>query len=111
FAVNGTSVAVVPAVDGVAVGLNRAADEIARGSHHVTATLHTTAPARTTEWAQKLNITELVGSYTTQHPCCQPRVTNIHLAADTISGTIVEPGQTFSLYFVIGPRTTEKGYK
>jgi vancomycin resistance protein YoaR len=111
FAVNGTSVSVVPAVDGVTVGLNRVADQIARGSHRVTATLHTTAPARTTEWAQKLNITELVGSFTTQHPCCQPRVTNIHLAADTINNTVLEPGQTFSLNGALGPRTIEKGYK
>jgi vancomycin resistance protein YoaR len=111
FAISGTSVSVVPAVNGVAVGLNRAADQIARGSHHVTATLHTTPPARTTEWAEKQHITEPVGSYTTEHPCCQPRVTNIHLAADTINGTIVEPGQTFSLNAALGPRTTDKGYK
>ena len=52
-----------------------------RGRHHVAATLDDHAqPARTTEWAQKLNITELVSSYTTDHPCCQPRVTNIHRA-------------------------------
>ena len=77
----------------------------------MTATLHTTPPVRTTEWAKKLNITELVASYTTQHPCCQPRVTNIHLAADTINNTILEPGQTFSLNGALGPRTTEKGYQ
>ena len=52
-----------------------------------------------------------MSSYTTEHPCCQPRVTNIHLAADTINGTIVEPGQTFSLNGALGPRTTDKGYK
>ncbi len=111
FAVSGTSVSVVPAVNGLTVGLNRAADEIAHGRHHVSATIRTTPPAHSTEWAQKLNITELVGSYTTEHPCCQPRVTNIHLAADTINNTIVEPGQTFSLNAALGPRTTDKGYQ
>ena len=50
-------------------------------------------PARTTEWAQKLNITELVSSYTTNYPCCQPRVQNIHRGADVINGTIVAPGR------------------
>ena len=111
FAIAGTSVSVVPAVNGVTVGLNRVASLIARGSHHVTANLETTPPVHTTEWAQKLHITELVASYTTEHPCCQPRVTNIHLAADTINNTIVEPGQTFSLNGALGPRTTDKGYK
>ncbi|MGZ4676121.1 MAG: VanW family protein [Acidimicrobiia bacterium] len=110
FAIDGQKVSVVPAVTGVQVGLRQAADRIARGSHRVTARLATTEPARTTAWAQKLNITELVASYTTQHPCCQPRVTNIHHAADTINGTIVEPGQTFSLNNALGPRTTAKGY-
>ena len=77
----------------------------------MTATTHTTPPVHTTEWAQKLNITELVSSYTTEHPCCQPRVTNIHLGADTINNTVLEPGQTFSLNGALGPRTTDKGYQ
>jgi len=111
FAISGTSVSVVPAVNGVGVGLDRVARLIARGNHHVTAMLDTTPPVHSTEWAEKLHITELVASYTTEHPCCQPRVTNIHLAADTINGTIVEPGQTFSLNGALGPRTTDKGYK
>jgi vancomycin resistance protein YoaR len=110
FAIDGTAVSVVPAADGVTVGLDRAAREIAQGHHQVTATLESTAPARSTEWAQKLDITELVGTFTTNHPCCQPRVQNIHRAADTINGTIVEPGQIFSLNAALGPRTPEKGY-
>ncbi len=110
FAVTGTSVSVVPAVDGQTVSLDSAARAIAGGSHAVVAQVTTTVPAHNTEWAQKLNITELVSSFTTNHPCCQPRVTNIHRGADTINGTIVEPGQTFSLNEKLGPRTTEKGY-
>ena len=111
FAVNGTAVSVVPAVNGVTIDLDHVAAAIARGNHRVVATTRTNPPAYSTEWAQKLHITELVSSYTTQHPCCQPRVTNIHLAADTINGTILEPGQTFSLNDALGPRTTAKGYQ
>ncbi|MEP6624566.1 MAG: VanW family protein [Acidimicrobiia bacterium] len=110
FAVNGTSVSVVPSVDGQIVSLDSAAQAIAEGRHSVLAHVTTTAPVHNTEWAQKLNITELVSSYTTNHPCCQPRVNNIHHGADTINGTIVEPGQTFSLNEKLGPRTTQKGY-
>ena len=86
--------------------------QIARGSHHVTATLrHHRTGAQHRVGAEAATSPSWSSSYTTQHPCCQPRVTNIHLAADTINGTIVEPGQTFSLNGALGPRTTEKGYK
>ncbi len=110
FAVDGTRVSVVPAVTGVLVDLAPVSAAIARGHHAIEAPLRTTEPARTTEWATKLNITELVATYTTNHPCCQPRITNIHRAADTIDGTIVEPGATFSLNGTLGPRTVDKGY-
>lgn len=110
FAIEGTRVSVVPAVDGVTVDVRPAARAIARGRHRVTAAVAKQAPARSTEWATKLNITELVSSFTTNHPCCQPRVTNIHRAADVINGTILQPGETFSLNGALGPRTTAKGY-
>ena len=110
FAIDGAHVSVVPAIVGQTLALEPVAAAIASGTHAVTARVHTTPPARTTEWAQKLNITELVSSFTTNHPCCQPRVTNIHRAADTVNGTIVEPGVTFSLNDALGPRTAEKGY-
>ncbi len=110
FAINGTAVSVVPAVTGKLVDLDAVGREIARGKHAFDATVGEVQPARTTEWAQKLNITELVSSFTTYYTPGQPRVTNIHRAADTINGTIVPPGQTFSLNGALGQRTAAKGY-
>ena len=110
FAITGTSVSVVPAVEGRTVSIAALGRAIESGEHAIVARTAVTPPARTTEWAQRQNITELVASYTTNHPCCAPRVTNIHRAADTINGTIVEAGGTFSLNDTLGPRTTEKGY-
>ncbi len=110
FAVDGTSVSVVPAVPGVAVRLGPVASAIARGSHSTTAAIRASEPAHSTAWAQKLNITELVSSYTTSYPCCQPRVNNIQRAAATINGTVLQPGETFSLNTALGPRTVAKGY-
>jgi vancomycin resistance protein YoaR len=110
FAIEGNTVSVIPAVDGVAVRLAPVGRAIADGRHRVTAAVSTTPPEKTTEWAEGLKITELVSSYTTNHPCCQPRVTNIHTAADVIDGTILLPGETFSLNEALGPRTTDKGY-
>ncbi len=67
-------------------------------------------PAITTEDLEALGVEHLLASFTTYHPCCQPRVTNIHLFADAIDGVFLEPGQELDLNEVVGERTTEKGY-
>lgn len=67
-------------------------------------------PKFTTEAAQALHIKGLVGQYTTHHPCCQPRVKNIHRIADMLDGTIVKAGETFSVNAAVGPRTLERGF-
>ena len=110
FTVNGTRVSVVPSVTGRQVDLTRVGRQIADGAHHIRAALAEVAPAHDTAWAEGLHITGLVSTYTTEHPCCAPRVTNIHVAAAALNGAIVEPGQTFSLNQRLGPRTLEKGY-
>lgn len=110
FAVAETSVSVVPAAKGRIVDLDAAADEILAGAHSITARLRDADPARTTEWAQSLNITELVSSFTTNYTPGQPRVMNIRRAAELVNDTIVEPGAVFSLNDVVGPRTTERGF-
>ncbi|HYP88216.1 MAG TPA: VanW family protein [Polyangiaceae bacterium] len=70
----------------------------------------TPEPARTTEQADKLGIRGLVGSFTTRHPCCQPRVDNIHRVATLLDGLIVDPGQTVSINTIVGPRTQKNGF-
>ncbi len=67
-------------------------------------------PDVTTEYLEGLHIEHLVSQFTTYHDCCQPRVTNIHKMADTIDGTIVLSGKTFSLNGTVGQRTLEGGY-
>ncbi len=39
------------------------------------------------------------------------RSTNLRLAAKAINGTVISPGKSFSFNGVVGPRTTQKGYK
>jgi hypothetical protein len=53
---------------------------------------------------------KVIGEFTTYHSCCQSRVTNIHLIADTVDGAVVEPGETWSLNDYVGKRTVAKGY-
>lgn len=67
-------------------------------------------PALSTEAAAQLGIKGKVSEFTTEHGCCQPRVTNIHLIADMVDGALVLPNETFSLNEYVGPRTEEKGF-
>lgn len=59
---------------------------------------------------ESLGITELVGTFTTKHSCCQGRVENIHLFADLMRGAVVGPGESLSLNAHVGRRTEEKGF-
>ncbi len=68
------------------------------------------APAFSTEDAQALGDIGFVSEFTTSHPAGQPRVTNIHLMADTVDGAMVRPGEEFSLNEYVGQRTAAKGY-
>ncbi len=52
----------------------------------------------------------VIGEFTTFHKCCESRVTNIHLIADSVDGAVVEPGATWSLNDHVGQRTAAKGY-
>jgi len=69
-----------------------------------------TPPRVTTARAAGLGIREVIGTFTTYHPCCAPRVTNIHTIADILNGHVVLPGETFSLNGVVGRRDTERGF-
>ncbi len=69
-----------------------------------------TEPALATKKAQDLGIKNLVATFTTKHPCCQPRVTNIHKIAALLDGAIVEPGDRFSVNRHVGKRTAKKGF-
>jgi len=68
-------------------------------------------PALTTTAAEQAGVARLVGSYTTRHACCQPRVENIHHIADLLDGTLVRPGDTFSVNQLVGPRTVKNGFR
>jgi vancomycin resistance protein YoaR len=64
----------------------------------------------TAEDAKGLGITDLVGEFTTAYWPGEPRVTNIQRAAETIDGTILQPGEAFDLNQRLGERTIERGY-
>lgn len=64
----------------------------------------------TTEMAEEMGPFSKVSEFTTFHPCCQNRNTNINTLADEIDGALVMPGGTFSINDHAGKRTLEEGY-
>ncbi len=64
----------------------------------------------TTKDARKLRITEQVSEFTTYFPHAEYRNTNIGRAAELLSGTVLKPGDTFSLNGIVGERTRANGF-
>jgi vancomycin resistance protein YoaR len=60
--------------------------------------------------ADASDVDQLIGTFTTYHPCCAPRVTNIHRIAELVDGSVIAPGATFSLNAASGRRTAANGF-
>jgi vancomycin resistance protein YoaR len=69
-----------------------------------------TEPAFTTADAKALKITERVSTFTTNFPYAEYRNVNLPRAAELIDGTVLRPGETFSLNDTVGERTVENGF-
>ncbi len=67
-------------------------------------------PEFTAEDAKALGIKEKVSSFTTYYPPATYRDVNIGRAAELIDGTVLKPGETFSLNDTVGERTVENGF-
>ena len=67
-------------------------------------------PEFTTKDAKALGITEKVSEFSTSYPDADYRNTNIGRAAELVDGTVLEPGETFSMNGLVGERTRENGF-
>ncbi|KQW49206.1 hypothetical protein ASC77_10980 [Nocardioides sp. Root1257] len=67
-------------------------------------------PEFTTADAKALGIKERVSTFTTYYPYAEYRNVNIGRAAELIDGTVLKPGDTFSLNDIVGERTVENGF-
>jgi vancomycin resistance protein YoaR len=67
-------------------------------------------PEVTTADAEAWKIVEQVSEFTTYFPYAEYRNTNIGRAAELVDGTVVPPGETFSLNQTVGERTAENGF-
>ena len=64
----------------------------------------------TTKEAKALGIKEKVSEFVTYFPYAEYRNVNIGRAAELVNGTILKPGETFSLNETVGERTAENGF-
>ncbi|MEJ7726873.1 MAG: VanW family protein [Actinomycetes bacterium] len=107
---------VVPAVEGTTIDpatlrVDLLAALAAVGAERVVeASTTTQEPDLTTAEAQALGIVELVSEFTTNYPILEYRLVNIGRAAELINGSLVLPGETFSLNETVGERTAENGF-
>jgi vancomycin resistance protein YoaR len=81
-----------------------------RPSGAVDLPLEEVPPALSTDQLNALGIKEVVATFTTKHKAGEARVTNIHRMADLVRGTIIRPGDVFSINQLVGERTEEKGF-
>lgn len=107
---------VIPAVDGTTV----AADDLKKAIEPIltkpaaerTVKVQLTGAKATfsTEDAKKLGIKQVTGKFTTYFPYLPYRNINIGRAAALINGTLLKPGDVFSLNQVVGERTKANGF-
>lgn len=107
---------VVPSRAGVEPDLGRATSEflsmlVADGRQR-TAPLPTVGgrPEVPTRAARAWKIKQVVSSFSTYYPHAAYRNVNIGRAAELIDGTVLQPGETFSLNQTVGERTAENGF-
>jgi vancomycin resistance protein YoaR len=105
---------VKPSVDGRGIDWDKSLegllDVLRRTDDRTITATYAHQPAKfTTEQANQLGITEVVGEFTTSGFKPDSGV-NIRAIAAKVNGALVKPGETFSLNGYTGPRGTAQGY-
>ena len=119
FQPTGSSIRILPGVAGLEVIPRKAAAAVleagtAAAGTDRSAALPTTAtqPELTTKEAKALGVKEVMSTFTTTFSAGDaPRVHNISLIAAAVHGSLVRPGQVFSMNGATGQRTAAKGYR
>jgi vancomycin resistance protein YoaR len=116
FRVVSGGITVVPSQDGRALDVDASLAAIERAAFSSTnrsaaLVVRSAAPARTTQEAEAMGITGVVGSYTTTYGGTEGRLHNVALVAELIDGALVAPGDRFSFNATTGERNAAKGFE
>ncbi|WP_420112523.1 VanW family protein [Pseudactinotalea sp.] len=107
---------IIPAVTGTGLDPEQLAGVVAdaavkTGDERVAAAeLADAEPEFTTADAEELGVEEIVGEYSTPYPYDPTRTQNLINGTAHISGTLIKPGEVFSLIEALGPITAANGY-
>ena len=107
---------VIPAVNGTTIkadNLKKAVERVLikpAAERTVNVQLTGDKASFSTEDAQNLRIKQVTGQFTTYFPYLPYRNINIGRAAALINGTLLKPGETFSLNQIVGERTASNGF-
>jgi vancomycin resistance protein YoaR len=115
FRVSGGSIEIVGGTPGFAVDLDGTAARVValateEDEREGQLAGDTSEPELSREEAADLGIEEEVSSFTTDLVPGQERNVNIHRGADLFHGSVIRPGERFSLDEAIGTRTRERGF-
>ncbi|KQS63682.1 vanomycin resistance protein VanB [Modestobacter sp. Leaf380] len=114
FAVSGSSISVVPSVDGTGIDPTALAGQLLPvlaqpAPRQVTASLGPVPAEFTTDEANALGVVEQISTFTTNFTS-QASGTNIRVVAAEVDGALILPGEDFSLNGYTGPRGEAQGY-
>lgn len=115
FDISGDTLTVVPAE----TGLSADADDLAAAvTRAMTADPRSDAvdltevePDFTTEDAEEADFSDTVSEFSTPYSSSPNRDTNLRVSTDSVRGTVLLPGEQFSLNEALGQRTAANGYK
>ena len=115
FEISGGSIQLIEGREGFAFNPYKASSQLVEvatgdGPRDVTLDGDIEEPELSNDEARELEIVEKVSEFTTEHACCESRVTNIHRIADIVDDVVIEPGETFSVNGYVGERTEDKGF-
>ncbi|MGZ4334535.1 MAG: VanW family protein [Gaiellaceae bacterium] len=117
FAVDGSNVRIVPDKPGIrldpilaARAVLAAALERRPARRVAQLPIAPVQPKRTTAAAERMGITGLVSSFTTDYGGVPNRIHNVQLVAELIDKTLIAPGAEFSFNKTTGDRTAAKGF-
>ena len=104
---------IVPSQTGVSFDISQAVKEYRQAEEGsvLTIAFEQTRPEVTTEDLTSRVYRDVLGSYNTYGGGTQNRINNLTLAAKSIDGIELMPGEIFSYNETLGERTEEKGYK
>ncbi|QOR69844.1 VanW family protein [Ruania alkalisoli] len=108
---------IIPAVTGTGLDPAELADAVASAAvasdaeeRTAAVELAQTEPEFSTEDAEALGVTEVIGTYRTPYPSDPVRTENLIAGTSHINGTLLKPDEQFSLLEALRPISTANGY-